>query len=354
MAHVAAVSSGLVSAFVVAGRTIEAGFFKNVAWACIAFAIWIGGWTVQFVLGWLLEKMLMCCHPRGYYSEHSKTDKHKHAASAPLVVAAAAAAAKKNDDLKEVLVDNGLGTGGGGGGGRQQPTNAPMWSTLDANGIPRLISKDGATTRRIGVPIGVPVVTSCDAHTTTHATYKHVVIPFIPDKKQWHGHGRSQYESFVRLTVISVRVVIVLMATILAFSVAGVNFYSLVTGFGLISISFSYAASGMISGVFCAIYMYSTNKLEMHDYVTIGPINGEVTAFLSQWIEITDDCQPWKGRIVYQCPNKVAMETIVAIYPNGPGIAVLKSVTEDLEAIDRWIASNPKALQQLQAQHLQK
>ncbi len=343
---------GLASAFAIAGRTIEAGFFLNVAWACIGFAIWIAGWITQFVLGWLLWKMLMCCHPNGYYSDHNKTHSASHPHHVPegfiapqnhqtaVAAAAAAAAAKKNDDLKEVVVESSSSSPTG-----RQPVNSPIWSTIDSRGTPRLLSKETVTARRIGVPIvnTAPPVPS----------YKHVVIPFIPDRKQWHGHGRSLYESYVRLVVITIRVAIVMVATILAFSVAGINFYSLVTGFGLVSISFSYAAAGMISNVFCAIYMYSTSKLEMHDYITIGPISGEVTAFLSQWIEITDDSQPWRGRMIHQIPNKVPMETIVTIYPNGPGIAILKSVREDLDAIDRWIASNPYALQNLQAQHLQ-
>lgn len=333
----AVAKQGLASAFALAGRTIEAGFFLNVAWACIAFAIWIAGWVAQFVVGWLLWKVLMCCHPHGYYSDHHKTDSAKHVQHVPVPIVPPATS-KKNDDLQEVVIE-------GANGSTRVPVNAPIWSTLDAKGVPRLLPKESVTARRIGVPI---------SHTAPPVpVYKHVVIPFIPDKKQWHGHGRSLYESYVRLVVITIRVLIVMLSTIISFSVAGVNFYSLVTGFGLVSISFSYAAAGMISNVFSAIYMYSTSKLEMHDYVSIGPINGEVTAFLSQWIEITDDSQPWKGRMIHQIPNKVPMEMIVTIYPNGPGIAILKSVKEDLEAIDRWIESNPYAMQQLQAQHMQ-
>lgn len=334
---VAAVGGGggspvsLVSAFVFAGRTLEAGFFLNLAWGCIGMAIWVGGWIAQFIIGWLLWKLLMCGHQQGFYSDHNKTESHSHFPH----LHNGTSEKKKDDGGFQVIVDD----------GQRKPINTPIWSALDSKGIPRLLSRQAAAAKKIGQE------TPSLQQQPHPLAYKNVVIPFIPDKKQWHGHGRSLYESYVRLVILILRLSIVLFATAIAFSVAGVNFYSLVTGLGIVSVSFSYAASGMLSNVFGALYMYSTTKLELHDYVSVGPINGEVTAFRAQWTELTDDSQPWKGRMIHQLPNRLPMETIVTIYPNGPGLSVLKSVKDDLAAIDAWVASNPLALEQLQSQY---
>lgn len=341
---VAGIASGmptsLASAFSMAGHGIKAGFFSNVAWACIAVAIWIAGWVAQFIVGWIIGQILMCGHSPGFYSDHDKKESAGHPQHVPGTLSSSSSRKKKEDDF-QVIVDDGT----------RKPIHTPIWSTVDAKGIPRLLPRHVAASvsdlQRKASANG-----HHDASPLMHQTmFKQVVIPFIPDKKQWHGHGRSLYESYVRLVILSVRVAIVLVATAISFSVAGIDMYAVVTGMGIISITFSFAASGMLANVFGAMYMYGTGKIELHDYISVAQVNGEVTAFRPQWLELTDDSQPWKGRMIHQIPNRVPLETIVTVYPNGPGLAILKTVKDDLAMIDAWVATNPLALQQIQEQY---
>ena len=161
-----------------------------------------------------------------------------------------------------------------------------------------------------------------------------------PTENRWHGHPRSRYENYLRLVTMSVRVFIIAVGVILSFQSAGVNILSLAASIGIVSICFSVAASSMLSNILSAIYMYGTDKLEMGDYIQVAGVKGVVTAFRAQWTEITDDLSPWNGRAIHQIPNRVPMDTVVTVFPDGPPSSVVKGYFADLEAVNTWRASS--------------
>ena len=60
-----------------------------------------------------------------------------------------------------------------------------------------------------------------------------------------------------------------------------------------------------------------------------GSKQGVITAFRGQWTEITDDLSPSLGRQVHLIPNRILMDSVVSIYPDGPpSSAVLRYFAE--------------------------
>lgn len=331
----AGVARSIVASISSATRVIESGFFVNIGYAAIGFGVWVAGWIAQFVIGWLLWKILMCGKPQGHYSDHNRVESLRHAKHVPVYIGPTPQQQQPlppaASTLQEVIVES-----------QQIKT---FYTQLDANGVARPVKAPGADgvprlVQRVKQPV-IPQVRANMTFQSVPAVNPNTSVGFNDDgsyanKNHWHGHERSRYESYVRLAVVSIRLLTVLLATILSFMVAGVNFISLATGLGLISVSFSYGAASMISNVFSSIYIYGTDKLELHDYVAVGGISGEVTALRALWIEVTDDFQPWRGRMVHHLPSKIPLETIFTIFPYGPPPDVIKRYEEDLVAVDTW------------------
>jgi len=289
------VVNGLASAFVIAGRTIEASLFLNVAYVAIGLGIFLGSFVAAWLIGWLLWKCLMCGHGEGWRTAHKNDGDALQAKHIPVSI-------------------------------------LPVWQPLQP--LPKVPS----LTRP--VLSGEPVLKSRSARAQQQqetATWNQHAVSMeghsLASPSHWHGHDRSKYENYVRLTILLIRIVIVLAGTVFSFATAGVSFMSLATGLGLIGITFSVGASTFIVNVFSATATYATHKLELDDFIEIGPVCGEITAFYTMYFEVTDDYHPLQGRRVHQIPNRLPVDTIVTIYPNGPPIQLISNfATEQIRA----------------------
>jgi hypothetical protein len=178
------------------------------------------------------------------------------------------------------------------------------------------------------------------ATTTEPVPFKNVPVAQVTDSNRWHGHERTRYESYVRLVVLSTRILIVLAGVLLAFQAAGVNVLSLAASLGVISICFTYGAAPILVNIWAALNMHGTDKLEIGDYVRVGgSYQGIMSAFRTQWSDVTDDLCPWKGRQIHQIPNRVFLDSAITVYPDGPPPEVIRAYFDDLATYNAWRAS---------------
>jgi small-conductance mechanosensitive channel len=176
---------------------------------------------------------------------------------------------------------------------------------------------------------------------TEPVSFKNVPVVKATDSNRWHGHDRSRYESYVRLVVLATRILIVVAGVLLAFQAAGVNVLSLAASLGVISICFTYGAAPILVNIWAALNMHGTDKIEMGDYIRVGGgYIGLMTAMRTQWSDITDDLNPWAGRQVHQVPNRIFLDSVVTVYPDGPPPEVIKKYFEDLNAVNTWRATS--------------
>lgn len=284
--------------------------FENIVDYLAGIGVFIGGWVAGIILEWLLWYLLMfnwrrllCKSPKDASDKKKEDDKlwakpyNSHDESA------------KKDGILPMPA-----------GVIQTRVNAINRSIYASTAAPRLVERQPYF-MAIGDPAG-----------TTPVPFK--AVPQEPttytDSKRWHGHERTRYESYVRLVVLSVRVMCVIFGVGLGFQAAGVNFFSLAASLGIISLCFTYGAAPMMTNILSALYMYGTDKLEMGDYVRAGGVQGIITAFRVQWTEITDDLNPMQGRQIHQIPNRILMEGLISVFPQGPPLEVIQKYFQDL------------------------
>jgi small-conductance mechanosensitive channel len=147
------------------------------------------------------------------------------------------------------------------------------------------------------------------------------------------GHERSRYESYARMTALIVRVVIVISGIIAAFSSAGVNVISVVTGLGIVGILYTYGAQPLVTNVCSSIYIHGSGRIDMLDYITIGTFKGFVGSFNAQFIELIDDLSPFTGgpRRIQQIPTGSFSNTPFSVFPNGPPPVVIDEYFKELD-----------------------
>lgn len=148
------------------------------------------------------------------------------------------------------------------------------------------------------------------------------------------GHERSRYESYARMTALLVRVVIVIAGIIAAFSSAGVNVISVVTGLGIVGILYTYGAQPLVTNICSSIYIHGSGRIDMLDYIVIGgAFKGFVGSFNAQFIELIDDLSPFTGgpRRIQQIPTGTFANTPFSVFPNGPPPAVIDEYFKELD-----------------------
>jgi small-conductance mechanosensitive channel len=280
-------SRSLYEAVVRQRGIFEDGMFDNIAaygWALFFFVLsWVAAiivsWALWYVLMFNWRRLFGCGPKRGTAAWDKKYSDHNESAN--------------RDEILPTVV---------------RP------SVVQSRGVPRLLSA---------------------AVTTEPVPFKSVPVAVKNDV--WHGHDRERYESYVRLIVLAVRIVIVIAGVMLSFQAMGVNVLSLAASLGVISICFTYGAAPILVNIWAALNMHGTDKLEMNDYVRIGnSVQGLVSAMRTQWSDVTDDLSPWMGRQVHQVPNRVFLDTNITVYPDGPPPEVIKKYFEDLEAVNLW------------------
>jgi hypothetical protein len=151
--------------------------------------------------------------------------------------------------------------------------------------------------------------------------YRRVKLPYVPEGRQWHGKGthlKMAYESAVQTFVTCLRVVIVIFATVYSSYLVGISLISVAASLGLVSLTFSMAASSQIANVFAGITISATGKIQLHDFIEVGPAIGEVDTMKTQWIDVVNRFSPRSGKKVTQVPNRVLLDSFVTIYPDGP------------------------------------
>lgn len=296
------------------------GMSDTVAAYAVGFAIFVGGWIVSILVEYMLWYLLMfnwrrlCCGRKvnGKDAWNKKYNDHDESANREKHLPV------PSQQQQQPLVVTSSVTG-----------SAPYGVAVSTS-HPQLRQVNYAH-RGIGGRTG-------ETLGTEPTQFKSVPVVQATDSNRWHGHQRTRYESYVRLIVLSMRVFIVVAGIVFGFRAAGVNILSLAASLGIISICFSYGAAPMLHNVLSALYMYGTDKLEMGDYVRVGMYYGVVSALRAQWLEIIDDLHPMQGRQVHQVPNKVPMDTIVTVFPNGPPPEMIQTYFTELATLNKWRA----------------
>ncbi len=278
--------SSIHEAYEHVGRTMATGFFENIAWWSVALAILIGTMIGQWVLAWMLYQAMVCCR-RTKGAKQASEDAHEHVPVSVEVTGRATYVTFLDDD------------GGGGGGG-----GAALRKRGGGDGIPRLLHKPVAQQGQVRFPDYVH-------RERDGGKWKDLI-------HRDHDTRRDRYMSWVRLVCLIFRMAFVTTGISLAFHVAGVNFFSLAISVGIISLVFTYGAGGLIANAFAALCIYSTDKIEMHDFIRVGVYMGFVTAFTVQHITIVNDLDPYMGRQIHHIPNKIPLATVFTQYPDGP------------------------------------
>jgi len=297
-------------------------FFDNiVAWG-YAILIFIGSWIVSLIIPWIVWHLLMfnwrklfCGGGKKNEALVKKYNDHDESANKPSVVPVPKgtpnSGIRPHENVSSSLNQRKVGTG-------NHPQLVPLKQPYNGWDF-----------------VGEAEQQRAKADEQTHYKVKPVIT--APDYNRFSGHKRTRYESYVRLIVLCLRVGIVVVGVILAFQAAGVNILSLIASLGVVSVCFSYGAAPMITNILCAIYMYGTDKIEMGDYVQVANVYGFVTALRAQWSELTDDLSPLHGkRRVHQVPNRLPMETIVTVFPNGPPPAILMQYFKELQQVNEF------------------
>jgi len=156
----------------------------------------------------------------------------------------------------------------------------------------------------------------------------------------WSGAKRSRTENYVRLTVLIVRLLVLVAGVMLAFQAAGVNVLSLAASMGILSLCFSYGGASLLRNFLNVMYLHGTDKLAMGVYCVLdSQTKGIITAMRTQWIELTDDLNPMKGRQIHQVPSALFMEGKVTVMPDGPP---LEDVMLYFELLDKANAFREK------------
>lgn len=303
----------LASSYGVVGRTIESRFFENAGWISLGAAIWIAGWVAQFLVGWLVWKIAMCGKPQGSLLDHIIPEDHKKQ-DVPLT---SIRVEGKIDQERLIQAQERLIQA------QERPQQQQQQQIRNRfNAIPLLIQSNGWRRGEPSEAVHLPEAYRRDAR-----------LPFVPQKKEWHGKAtrvRIVYENAVRTFVMCLRIAVVLFATVFAFWMCGVSFVSLATSLGLVSITFSLAAASQISNVFAGISISSTGKILMHDFIAANGELGEVEDFNSQWVDIVNRFSPRSGKKRTQIPNTAIMNGTVTIYEDGPPPFLIERMNEEL------------------------
>ena len=300
----------LVSSYSVVGRSIETSFFQNVGWISLGVGVWIGGWVLQFLVGWIVWKIAMCGKPPGSMSGHIIPENAKQH-ELPLYRSSSA-------QQTSIRVETGA---------------APDGIRHRMAQIPTLVQSSSGW-REDGPAYG----------DLPHA-YRRVKLPYVPEGRQWHGKGtrlKMAYESAVQTFVTCLRVVIVVFATVYASYLCGVSLISVAASLGLVSLTFSMAASSQIANVFAGITISATGKVQLHDFIEVGPAIGEVDSMKTQWVDVVNRFSPRSGKKVVQVPNRALLDNFVTIYPDGPPAYLVERMEQEYkQAVES--NSKPKA-----------
>lgn len=289
--HAPSFGQKLVSSYSIVGRSIETSFFQNIGWISLGIGVWIGGWVLQFLVGWIVWKIAMCGRPPGSMSDHIIPE---HAKQHELPLGQAPAP----PPLTSIRVDSTSAAASGSTSVRNR-----------MNQIPTLVQSSSGW-REDG-----------PAYDDLPRPYRRVKLPYVPEGRQWHGKGthlKMAYESAVQTLVTCLRVAIVIFATVYASYLVGISLISVAASLGLVSLTFSMAASSQIANVFAGITISATGKIQLHDFIEVGPAIGEVDTMKTQWIDVVNRFSPRSGKKVTQVPNRALLDNFVTIYPDGP------------------------------------
>ena len=200
---------------------------------------------------------------------------------------------------------------------------------------------------RFAIPVSVGAAAAAklkrtgDAVGVTPQVYKEVeVTQTHPESRLWSGAKRSRTESYIRLAVLLVRLLVLVATVVLAFQAAGVNVLSLAASMGIISLCLSYGGANLLRNFLNAMYIHGMDKVAINVYVKCGNgYKGIITAFRAQWSDVTDDLSPWQGRQIHQIPNAVFMENIITVFPDGPPPEDLRRYYDELAQVNTWRAT---------------
>lgn len=314
--HAPSFGQKLVSSYSVVGRSIETTFFQNVGWISLGVGVWIGGWVLQFLVGWIVWKIAMCGKPPGSMSGHIIPEKAKQhelplyrspqAAQQTSIRVETSAAAAASEGVRNRMAQ-----------------------------IPTLVQSTASGWREDGPP----------AYGELPHPYRRVKLPYVPEGRQWHGKGtrlKMAYESAVQTFVTCLRVVIVVFATVYASYLCGVSLISVAASLGLVSLTFSMAASSQIANVFAGITISATGKIQLHDFIEVGPVIGEVDAMKTQWTDVVNHFSPRSGKKTTQVPNSALLNNFVTIYNDGPPAYLVEKMEQEVkQAFDSYKTSPP-------------
>jgi|WetSurMetagenome_2_1015567.scaffolds.fasta_scaffold00274_3 hypothetical protein len=165
--------------------------------------------------------------------------------------------------------------------------------------------------------------------------YKEVPVEQVHhDSRLFSGVKPSRLDNYVRLAAFVSRSIVLVGGLMLAFQAAGVNVLSLAASMGIVTLCFTYGGASLLRNFLSIMYILGTNKLSIGMYIRIGDKQGVITAFCSQWTEITDDLSPSQGRQIHFIANGSLMDGDLTMYPDGPPSSVVLRYFKDIKAVN--------------------
>jgi hypothetical protein len=304
-------SRSLVEALTKQIYVFEAPLFDNAAAYGCAVGVLIGTWFASYILSdglwylWTLNwKRLLCCFVPGGRTGKQPEDPFFRSPHDP-----------------------------------NESANKPQL-------VPLKFQVGGTASKRTTTKVGDAVGVQPQPYATV------AVEPSLASGTLWSGVKRTRTENYVRLTVLIIRLLVLVAGVMLAFQAAGVNVLSLAASMGILSLCFSYGGASLLRNFLNIMYLHGTDKLAMGVYCSLDPATkGVITAFRTQWIELTDDLNPLKGRQIHQIPSAAFMEGKVTVFPDGPPLEDVMLYFDLLERANAFRAKhNLGPLRQLDTQ----
>jgi len=306
----AAGSRTLAEAFVKQARVFDEPLFDNAAAYGCAIGVLVGTWFASYALSdglwylWTLNWQRLfayccCCFRRQDWRTHNDGDRHR------------------NDD----------------------PFFRSPHDPNESANKPKVVPV-GSGKLLVPLPPQRGVVMGDVVGVTPQSYATLPVVQSSRDSRLWSGAKRSRTENYVRLTVLLIRLLVLVAGVMLAFQAAGVNVLSLAASMGILSLCFSYGGANLLRNFLNVMYMHGTDKLAIGVYVKLdGQTKGVISAFRTQWTELTDDLSPLQGRQIHQIPNAVFMEGKVTVYPDGPPPEEVARYYDELNKVNEFRAS---------------
>lgn len=130
---------------------------------------------------------------------------------------------------------------------------------------------------------------------------------------KWKEKTRSSKQSVIRLITMSLSILITTVAFWIAAQTAGFNFWTVVLGYGILSLIGTYAFGQMLRDIGAFFLVSLTDKIEEGNWIEVGGmgVEGRITAIHWLWVEVAYN-DPKTGQVEEaQIPTGFIMMNVI-------------------------------------------